>query len=377
MALNKRIRFMANNFAELISASVVYSSELSSFPGTNAQNKFRSRVWKPQGYFEITTSNHELYINDGSDKTVSITVGEYTSGSALATQIQTDLNAASSNWTVTYDSTSTYKFTISNSGSVTLRFSQTTDAIWDTIGYTGSSDTTGTSFVADAQRNHTEEHVIFDLGYQDQMEFFAVIGPLDEVFGISKFATITLEANNLNQWDSPPLQISLSLSDNGIFKFLEDATGATDYSYRYWKLKIVDKTNSDGPSGFSIGHIYLGTFQTITQSNVSRNFSKNVIDPSKISVSESGANFFDVQTKYHEWSSLNINYLDKTERLDLEQFFFDVGKNTPFYISLDPQSCVSEDLDELTKYVVFKDMPEITHVHSDMYSVSFTVKELV
>jgi len=377
MSLNERIRFMANNFAELISASVIYSSELTSFPGSNAQNKFRSRVWKPQGYFEITTSNHELYINDGSDKTVSITVGDYTSGAALATQIQTDLNAASSGWTVTYDSTSTFKFTISNSGSVTLRFSQTTDAIWDTIGYTGSTDTTGTSFIADAQRNHTEEYVIFDLGYQDLMEFFAVIGPLDEVFSISNSATITLEANNLNQWDNPPLQVNLTLTDNGIFQFLEDATGATDYSYRYWKFKIVDRLNSEGPSGISVGHIYLGTYQTITQSNTSRGFSKNVIDPSKISVSESGANFFDVQTKFHEWSSLNLNYLKKSERLILEQFFFDVGKNTPFYISLDPQACVSEDLDELTKYVVFKEMPQVTHVHSDMYSVSFTVKELV
>ena len=46
---NQRIRFSENNFAETISASVTKSSELTSFPFSNAINKFRSKVWKTQG----------------------------------------------------------------------------------------------------------------------------------------------------------------------------------------------------------------------------------------------------------------------------------------------------------------------------------------
>lgn len=369
------VRFMENNYAELISASITKSSELASFPFSNAINKFRSLVWKPSGHFEITTSNQELYINDGADKTVSITVGDYDTPDDLATQIQTDLNAASSNWTVVYDAGSgDYSFKISNSGSVSLRLSQTSNAIWDDIGYTTSTDLTGTSFTADQQRNHTDEYCIFDLGTNQSMTFFAAISPLDELFSISSNATIKLEASNLNQWTAPPLTVTLSRLDGGIFQFMDDLD---DTSYRYWRFHIVDKKNPNGPEGLSLGHIYLGDYITLTSRGIGRRFTKKVVDSSDTLTSQNGSLYFNEKTKYTTLSGMNISYLPREDKDTLEQMFFDLGRTTPFYVSLDPLTNISDNLDEFTKYVVFSSEPTFNHVFSDKFTMNIELRELI
>jgi len=371
---NCNCRFMTNNYAELISASATKSSELASFPFSNAINKFRNLVWKPSGHFEITTSNQKLYINDGATKTVDITVGHYTTPALLATQIQTNLNAASSNWTVGYDLlTGDYRFKISNTGSVTLRLSETIDSIWDTLGYTTSSDLVGTAFTADQQRIHTEEYCIFDMGTNAEMLFFAVICPVSQVFGISNSATITLEASNLNQWTAPPLTVSLSRTDSGIFKFMDDLADST---YRYWKFKYVDRLNPLGPTGISISHIYIGDYITLETRGIRKNFTKKLVDTTDILTAQNGALYFNEKNKYVELSSMGIDYIPRADKDILEQMFYDLGKSTPFYVSLDPLLNITTYLDELTRYVVFPSEPVFTHVFSDTFSMTAELKEL-
>lgn len=371
---NQNCRFMTNNYAELISASITKSSELASFPLSNAINKFRSLVWKPSGHFEITTANHELYINDGAPKTVSITVGDYDTPDDLATQIQTDLNAASANWTVAYNVVAgDYSFKISNVGSVTLVLSSTTNAIWDTIGYTTSSDLTGTAFTADQQRNHTDEYCIFDMGTSAEMTFFAAICPLSQVFSISNDATITLEASNLNQWTAPPLTVSLSRTDSGIFEFMDNLD---DTSYRFWKFKFVDKLNPGGPEGTSIAHIYIGDYITLDSRGIRKRFNKRLVDTTQVLTAENGALYFNKKNKYIELASMGIDYLPRADKDTLEQMFYDLGKSTPFYVSLDPLLNISTYLDEFTRYVVFPSEPVFTHVFSDKFNMNIELKEL-
>jgi len=379
MSTCAKIRFMANNFAELTNNAITYSSQLSGFPASNVVNKTRTKVWKPSGNFDIVAdSNDKLYINDGSNKTVTITAGAYATPTALATQIQTDLNAASSNWTVTYDGTTTptYKFTISNSGSVTLRQTQTTNAIWDTLGYIGTTDDVGTSFEADAQRNHTSEYLRFDFGYQAPLEFFALVSPLDEIFSLTQNASLRLLADNMDndtQWLTPALDITLTVTEAGVFKFFDDLTSG----YRYWRVEIIDRENPLGPQGLNFGHMYLGDYITLTERNIGNGFTKNIQDPSVVLSSENGNLFFDKKMKYQTFEGLSIQFMNRVDRLELEQFFYDYGTTKPFYISLDPSIAMSSDISELTKYVVFSSMPVVTHVRYDIYSVQFSVRELI
>ena len=374
MARNHNIRFCDNNFAELISASVDYSSQLSTFPFSNAINKFRSKVWKPSGYFLITASSNDLiYINDGSNKTITLTAGEYATPVLMAAHIQTQLNASSSGWTVSYSST-TFKFTISRSSSATLRFSVTTTSTWNDLGFMLSTDVIHTSWAAEEQRNHMYEFATFDMGYAATITFFAVIAPLDQVFPLSSSATIKLQANNLPQWTSPPLDLTISRLDGGLFRFLDDQD---DTAYRYWRFYYQDKYNTLGSEGVQFGHIYVGDYTTFTDRGISHGYDKAIIDPSTVSVSESGAMYFDTKTKYSSFEGVELQILERDDKDFLETLFQTKGKHTPFYVSLDPLNQYTDYLDELTKYVVFEDSPKFKHIFRDMFSTTVRFRELI
>jgi len=375
---NEKIRFLDNNFAELTSGSITYSSELAAFPGSNSINKFRSKVWKPAGNFVITaSSNDKIYINDGSNKTITITAGAYTPDT-LATEVQTQLNASSSGWTFDYDNTAgEYKFRFAHGSSHTLRFSQQTEALWDDLGYALTADETiSTERKADEQRNHMYESVIYDLGYNAAVEFFSVISPLGEEFTISDQATIKIQGNNLNQWTSPPLDITLTRSENGVFYFFDSIA---DSSYRFWRFYFEDKYNANGNEGFSLSYFYLGDYTTITtnNTNIQVGINKTIVDPSLRTESEGGAIYFDKKTKYTNINNGLIALLDTSSRNDLEQLFFDFGTTTPFFVSLDPRTCVTDNLSDLTKYVVFNSPPRFTHVKSQYFNMSLNFREVL
>lgn len=369
------LRIAENNIGALTSNTITYSSQLSTYPFTNALNSFRSQVWKPSGYFLITaSSNDTLYINDGADKTVTLTASStaYTTPDLLATQIQTQLNASSSNWTVTYSYT-TYCFTIAHTGSATLRLSQTSSSVWSTLGFTTSTDLVGTSFTADQQRNHTSEFVQWDLGYAAPCGFFAVIGPLQSAFSISSSATIKIQANNFNLFTAPPLDVTLTKYDGGIFKFLD----SLDYNYRYWKFSIIDYGNTGGPQGISIGHLYLGSYQTFTTRMVDYGYDKTNMDPSVITRSESGVKYYSAKTKYSKFTGLNMNILTRANKDVLESIYQIKGTSVPFYISMDPLNQYTDNLDELTRYVTFSKDPSFKHIQKDQFTASLEFEECI
>ena len=372
---NHRIRFMANNLVSLTVNSFTFSSETTGFEANNALNSFRSQTWQPSGQFDINSSNNQIYINDGSDKTISLTVASYTTPALLASHIQTKLNTSSSGWTVTYDSSGeTYKFTISNSGSVTLKLTSTTNAVWDTIGYTGTSDLVGTSFTATEQRNHTSEYLTFDLGYQAPIDFLGVIGSISSAFKISTSATVTLKGNNLNDFDSPPFSSTVSITPNGIFTFFDNTT---DNRYRFWRLEIEDKFNPEGPMALQLGNVYMGSYETFTARNVGKSFSMTNFDPSSISESESGVIFADERSKYRILESMPFFALDQSSRETIENLFEDVGITKAFYVSVDPQTRITSDIEDLTMFGLFVESPQFDHVAVGLFSTNLKIREVV
>jgi len=370
LTTNNRIRFMDNNLAELTAGNITYSSELAAFPGSNSINKFRSKVWRPSGHFLVTaSSNDKLYINDGSDKTVTLTAGSYATPDLLAAEVQTQLNTVSSGWTFDYNNTAgDFSFRFAHASAHTLRFSVSTEAAWDMLGFvTVTNETISTDRVADEVRNHTEEFVVYDMGYNAPIEFLGVISPLGEEFAISTDATIKIQANNLNDFSSPPFDVTITRTDQGVYRFFDDIA---DSGFRFWKFSFEDRNNSNGPESFSLSYIYLGDYTTLTMNNVQRGFTKEIIDPSLRTVSEAGAIYFDKKTKYVRLSGANIAVLKKDDRDALEQLFFDFGSTTPFFVSLDPRLCISNEIPDLTKYVIFEREPEFRHVNAEYFNMS-------
>ncbi len=370
---------MANNLASLNVNAFTFSSEVTGFEASNAFNSFRSSTWRTSGFFRITSgSNDEIHINDGSDKSATIASGEYTTAASLATAIQTALNGVSANWTVTYDTAGgSYKFTIGNSGSVTLKLSTTTNAVWNTIGYTGTTDLTGTSFPAQEQRAHDPvvgEFITLDFGGILPVTFAGVISDVAVSFGLSSSAVVTLEGNNINDFTSPPFTKTLTVNAQGIFEFNVLDTPAT---YRFWRLRFVDPYNSIQGPNLEFGNIYLGDFQTLTGANIQAGFVDTLDDPSKRSESEGGVLYFDKRTKFTRFSNLAIRFMEDADKQIIKDVFSTVGTTEPFYVALDPLSRINSNTTEFTKFVIFDSEPQFTSIGSCYFNTVLNLREVV
>lgn len=357
--------------AAIDAGRLTFSSQQSSFPSSNAANDFRSKVWSPAGNFEITTANQKIYVEAVS---ATITAGYYIPAT-LATEIQTQLNIADSGWTVTY-STTTYKFTISNAGSKTLTLSSTTDAIWDDIGYIGVTDRVGMSFEADEQRNHTDEWALLDYGTPFTLSCAGLISLIDEQFPLSTNATIKLQANNIDLWSSPPLDVSLTRNARGVFGFIDGDFSEAARTYRWVRIQIIDKTNPLGPEGLRFSRLYLGDHST-TSTNIASGFNKPVVDPSTVQRSENGVAYFDEKVKYQRIQGATYQVIQESDRVYLEQLYQDYGKTRSLFVSIDPQGKVSTGLPEFTQYGHFEADPTPQNLFRDNWSFQFSFREAV
>lgn len=370
-----RVRFMANNSASLNVNAYSFSSEAVGFESINAFNSFRSSTWKMTGYFEIYATNNLLYINDGSDKTATVPVAGYKTAAALATAIQTALNAVSSLWAVTYDlAGASYTFTITRGGSATLRLSQTTNAIWSTIGITSITDSTGTTFLANEQRTHTNEFVTFDFGYISPVTFIGIISGVDVSFNVSSTATISLQGNNINDFASPAFSTSLTRTDSGVFQF---NIATPSVAHRYWRFNIVDYYNAVTGPFIEIGSLYLGDFLTLSERNIEAGFSDTLNDPSLRSESEGGVLYFDKRTRYTSLSDVTLSYLLDSDKQIIKDVFRTVGTTEPFYISLDPELKINSDITEFTKFVIFNEAPSFIGLGAGYFSTKLSFREVV
>lgn len=375
MASRYPFRICQNNQAAAQGAVLTASSNVSGFPVANVIDIKRSKKLIFAGNFDITTANQLLYINDGTNRTVTLTVGSYASGALMAAQVQTQLNAVSSSWTCSYSMT-TFKFTIGRtSGTSTIRLSQTTTSAWSTLGYFGSVDVSaGTGLAADGQRNHTSEKITVDLGVAKLINAFHLMGAA-RYFGIGSTATMTLKANNVNSFTSPPLTITLTglIYDEGVTRYF-DAEG--DQTYRYWQLEFIDKTNPLGPQ-IPLNIFYLGTYISPPTRNIEVGFEKTLVDPGVIQTADNGTEYYRIKTKFWKYSSLSVLYLLGTDRDALESFIVQTGQCYAFIVSLDPGVVISTTPVSLTKYMRFDGDPGMTQVINNYFNFSFSMKEVI
>lgn len=369
MTIDNSVRFCQNNFLQADWAGVTFSSTSTTYPSSNALEIERYKYWRPSGLFEVTALNNLIYINDGTNKTVTLTAGPYTP-TTLASHIQTQLNASSTNWTCTY-STPTRKFTIGrSSGTRLLRFSQTTNASWDMLGYTQVADTDpGTGLAATEPRRHTSDWVRADFGVPVTPKFFAMIGPTDEEIGFSDNVVLTVKANIVNDFTSPPLNVTVSLDRGNFFKFFDGLTT----TYRYWEIRWTDR---ESLSDWTITQVYLGDYVAPVMRNFSIGFSAILEDPTVVQNSVSGVGFYRLFPKYWRFESLVAEYIEDDDRDELLRVFRELGVSRPLFVSLDPKVEISSSLGEFTKYMTFETAPRLIHILRDLYNLELSLREV-
>ncbi len=365
------MRFMINNLLLTGINSLDVSSEVSLCHKENLTTDPRSQVFKFGGRFKIDSTNNKIYINDGSNKTATLVVGEYTY-TTLTTQIQTQLNAVSSNFTVSYSLT-TGKFSISRSSSFTLRLSQATNASWDTLGFSNNVDTVvASSISSDERRNHwPSEFIKIDAGYSAQVGFIAMIGALSKDFTISQSAVITLKGNTIDDFTSPIISESLSVSDLGVFKFFEQTP------CRFFLIEIQDYSNPLGAEGIEIGNLYLGDYEQFDNRNIDKGFQSKQVDNSTLSRSESGQYFADKRPKTKAFQGMSADLLTPANKDFIMDIFQRFGLTDPFYVSIDPELHFSTKLETFTVYCKFAS--DVSHQHriSKYFGSAFELEEVL
>lgn len=372
------VRFMTNNFLgqdEYDQGRITFSSEETSFPGTNALDQRRTVFWQPDRSFEIHANNKDFDFWDGANQTIELTEGNY-SISTIASQIQADLNATSSGWAVSYDvSLGIFKF--ENSANPTWRLRMDSGSgFWPLVGLLQNFElAVGPTGISSASAAfHGSEWIEIDMGISVALQFAAMIVAVDEVFTVTQSGSVFVQASDTGNFADPELDITISRTDAGAFGFFNSEGN----QYRYYRLGFKDPTNSiAADTNYRIGHVYLGTYQQVTSSNVGIGFNKEIVDRSKEFVAFQGTKYYEQQPRFYQFNSLQINNLERNERLDLEQTFYSAGTFTPFYISFDPELNISNDISELTRYVRFLNEPSFQHIIRDYYLFQFEVDEVV
>lgn len=354
-ALKNHARFATNNYLDAPTLSS--SGDLSGFPASNLYHPLRSKLWKPSNVFEIHEKNCKVYIDS---TTYTMPTGSYS-----LTTLSAAFNVLTGGFLIRGDGG---LINMTFGASKTVNFSSQTDAIWTSIGFIGTTDKTGTAFVSDEPIYNTGAWVKVDLKLPQEVTFSAVISEANAVFG-SCNAEIRLQGNNLDTWIYDlPVDVALDVGDTGAFVAPNDLEPC-----RFWRLLIKDTMNEN----VKIAKAYIGDTIVCQKTNIATGFTRQRDDQSVKLFSESGASYADFRPKVLGLSSVGMQYLEKSELIEIEQLFYDLGVQKPFYLCIDPSLAVSSSLSEMTHYVEVISPLQLQHVLRGYYNLSVELKEVL
>lgn len=264
-----------------------YSTQDPAHPAINALVDSPSLAWRSRngsgsgnGLFTITAASNDKIDFDegGAELTATLTAGSYT-GTSLATEVKTQMDAAGGTYTVSY-SESTGKFTIARAaGNFTLRWQSGTNTAKTagvTLGFNVAANDTGAdTYTSDYARYHSQEYLTFDLGAASIYNSIAIIN-----HNLSASATITLYGADDAAFTTNLVTDSLTYNAASLYEYL-----GTARTKRYVKLHISDPANSSGY--VSVGTIFLGYYFDLDQDAQAQD-TDGYDDPGLVDITDSG-----------------------------------------------------------------------------------------
>lgn len=371
--MGDRMKIMAVNYVdEQYLANLYYSSQNVAYPTTNLQDPFRGKVWRSNGAFQISNNNNQLLLNDGTDKVLTLTGGTYSSPASFAAQLQTDLNSISSNFTVSYSTTS-LKFTISRTTNFILKWSDPITTCTQTLGFNTVDDSGAMSYEAHELRIcWPSEWLIFDLGIVDNPKAILIIDAQDEDIKIQSNANVTLQGAISNSWNTPET-ISIDYHHKLMGKI--DINGLFTGGKRYIRLHIPDYNN---PYGFiQLGKVYLGDVYEIEATDIQRDFPETFEDLSTIERAISGEIYADERAEYSVFGQVELSLCNKNDVDYIRDVWQRHKTFKPFFVAFDSEQKVTGTLSEWTRYVRFTNPPTINSVTCDLFNITLSLEEVL
>ncbi|MDZ4678396.1 MAG: hypothetical protein SGI74_12905 [Oligoflexia bacterium] len=374
------VKILAENLIDPeILVQGIPSSENPSFPAVNVYNKKRrSKVWRTQGFWEITSLNNKLIFRETTtvDLTATIAVSNYASTVLLMAAIKAALEVAGASvYTITQDLISKkIKVTsdgLGGGGIFELINTDVLSTLASVIGFDISTDKTGAlTYTADFLKIHTKEFLTLDLGISTNPQCFLLIGKRNAPIQFSSSATLKLQANATDAWTSPTFETTLTYNEKTIL--LINPTGLSPTPLRYWRLLIQDSAN---PNGFiEIGSLYLGNFYSTQRGAAQFPLKSSFVDRSTSVISEGGQIFSGVREKTQEFS-LDWNGLTYSELEVFNDIFQKMGTSVPFFVILDPDGAFSSSQNFYSRYVKFSSDPNFLLESPNNFSFSMQLRE--
>lgn len=372
--------FLTNqNFlvSDLVFSSTA-SSEKENFENGNLYNSYqRSRTWRSNGYFSVGSTNKTIIFRETNavDLTATLVEDNYSSSDLLAAAIKTALDSAGSSvYTVEIDATNgKWKITSDGAGGGGIFEIIWTDPLSDfgeTIGFDTSSDDTGLlEYTADTIAIHTEEFIEWDLGTPSNPQSFFIFGASNRSIQLTSNSTIKLEANTTNTWTAPAYSQELTYSDTVIF--IHNQNGLTS-PYRYWRLQIVDKDNSNG--FVEIGAVFLGSNLYTERGRIQFGFRTGKQDFVELTRSLGGQVYGSSRAKNDIYSAAWAGCTSADKEL-IDDHFESKGTDVPFVIVADPNTAATTDQSRLTRIVRYASPPSFSILTPNYWNGQFQVEE--
>ena len=367
-------RFVDFNFPTKSNVALSASSEDVNFPAVNVGKEFRSKTWRSSGNFVIVAGTNDAIdfeeVSIGPELNATITAATYTP-TTLSAAIKSALElVGAETYTVTY-STSTGMFTIASSGThFELFFGTGTNiatSVHSDLGFADADLASALTYSSASIALHTVERIVIDLKTTEEIDTFALLFDPRLGINLSEEAVVKLQANHASSWDSPPVEITLTL-DQEFAVFTHFFT--TDQSFRFWSVEITDPRN---PNLYvDLGTIVLGKSETLTRIP-DNGFSYRKIDNSK-------AQRTDFQNVYiDEFSTnrqLNFNFgvMEYPQMQIMEQIFDRAGIRTPVFVALDAQAQLF-DKDNIVVYGRMDKVMEFKHRVKDIFRTKMRITE--
>jgi hypothetical protein len=351
------------------------SSEQAAFPVDNAYNSVRrSKVWRSNGYWEITSSNNTFTFKDtaaGGTLTASVTAANYTSTTSMLAALKTAMEAVGGyTYTCSVDAT-TSKISIASSNTEFQIVSGGT--LNSVLGYSTLPKTGATSYLADVLRIHTFEYILWDFGISTNPDVFVLIGKRNSPIAITPGATIKLQGNSTNIWTSPEYEQTITYDDEIMSIVKTDGDdGLHTQALRFWRLYIQDQAN---PNGYvEIGALFLGKYYEPTRGAIQFPFTGDYLDASTNVFSEGGQTYSD-RRQQSEAFSVQWSALTTSEKEEIDAIFEQYGTSLPFFVAFDPGLAFSSSANYYTRFVKFEKPPSYSLEAPNFWTVSMEFRE--
>lgn len=368
--------FNDNFLTDELLVGTTFSSAKTGFPITNLTDfQRRSKVWRSDGYWLITSLNNKIVFQEvsGVNLTASIAQAAYASTTAFLAAIKAAMESAGTKiYTVSIDA-STGKIKIATSFSFLSLICTNVNFIAASIlGFSTSTDRTGsTSYIADSLKIATQEWLRWDLGTAHAPEAFLFVGDRNKDIQLSPGATLTLQANITDLWSAP--LFSQVIPYNRHIVQLVNLNGlVAPTGYRYWRLQIDDQSNINGY--VEIGCVFLGTIWTPAQGTMQFPLSIKPTDYSDVAFAEGGHPLVTRRPKTQSYD-LKWSFLTTQDTEDLFDIWEKFGKTDPFFVNLDPKTAFTNDPSKNFKMVRFDQEPSFDLTEPGLWDCTMTVRE--